>query len=164
VIERVEVDEKSLARLVTALRAESDSNALARDLVHGLERVAEPALAAARSALFGMASSSDVLPGLRSTVAAHTRVRVKLSGKHPGVSIRSDKTGMPRGFANAPKRLNSARGWRHQVFGNPTVWVTQRGAPGWFDGTIPRFQGAAQRAAEKAMDDMAKRIDARTKG
>jgi hypothetical protein len=162
-IERIEVDERSLARLVTALRAESDGQALDRDLVHELEDVAKPALEAAKASLLGMESSSEVLPGLRTTVADHTRIRVRLTGKHPGVSIRADKLGMPRGFNNAPKRLNEARGWRHQVFGQD-VWVTQRGKPGWFDDTISKFKPAARQAAQKAMDGMAKRIDVRTKG
>lgn len=163
-IDRVEVDEKSLARLVATLRAESDGKALTRDLVSELRKVAEPALLAARASLMSMASGSSVEPGLRSTVAAHTRIRVRLVGKRPGVSIRADKTGMPRGFDNAPKRLNSPKGWRHMVFGDPDVWVTQRGKPGWFDDTISRHRPAAVRAAQKALDDMARRIDAKTRG
>lgn len=163
-IERIEVDEKSLTRLVTALDAESDGKALTRDLVRELESVAEPALRAAKASLLGMASHSEQSPGLRNTVAEHTRTRVRLTGKHPGVSIRSDKVGMPRGFNNAPKRLNSAKGWRHMVFGDANTWVTQRGKPGWFDDTISKFKPAARRAAQKALDDVAKRIDQRTKG
>lgn len=159
----MEVDEKDLARLVVALRAEADGKQLGRELARELKAIAEPALQAARGALMSMASSSHVLPGLRQTVAARTTIRVRLSGKHPGVLIRASKSGMPRGFNNAPKRLN-ARGWRHTVFGDDGVWVTQRGRPGWFDDTIPRFQDVARRAAAKALDDVARRIDQRTKG
>jgi hypothetical protein len=163
-IGRIEVDERSLARLVAALNSESDGRELGHDLVRELTAVAEPALNAARASLMSMASESHALPGLRATVARHTRIRVRLSGKHPGVSIRADKSGMPRGFDNAPKRLNSARGWRHMVFGDANTWVTQRGKPGWFDDTISTFKPAARRAAQRALDDVARRIDSRTRG
>ena len=160
----MEVDEKSLRLLVAALRAESDGKELGRSLARELKAVAEPALQAARGALMSMPSGSHEAPGLRSTVAARTTIRVRLSGKHPGVSIRSSKSGMPRQFNNAPKRLNAAKGWRHTVFGDDSKWVTQLGMPGWFDDTIPRFKPAAQRAAKKVMDDMARRIDLKTRG
>ncbi len=162
-IDRVEVDEKDLRLLVSALRNEADGKELSRDLVRELTRVAEPALRAAQGELMSMGSTSNVLPGLRSTVARRTKIKVRLGGRRPGVAILSDKIGMPRGFNNAPKRLNSARGWRHMVFGQDR-WVTQRGKPGWFDTTISRFKPAAERAARKALDDVARRIDRRTKG
>lgn len=162
-IQRIEVDQRSLTRLVTALRQESDGKALTRDLVQKLERIAEPALLAARAELMAMESHSNVQPGLRSTVVAHTEVEVKLGGKRPGVSIRAHKTGMPRGFANAPKRLNEPRGWRRRVFGT-NRWVVQMGRPGWFDDTIPRFKPAAERAAGQALDEVARRIDMKTRG
>ncbi len=162
-VARVEVDEKSLARLVQALRAEEDGKELGRDLARELKAVAEPALQAARGALMAMPSDSTEQPGLRTTVAARTKISVRLSGKHPGVAIRSSKRGMPRQFNNAPKRLNARKGWRRQVFGSGT-WVHQLGQPGWFDGTISKFKPAANEAAKRAMDKVAQRIDRRTKG
>lgn len=162
--EHVEVDERSLARLVTAMRAQSDGKELVRDLVRELRAVAEPAMRAAQASIMSMGSGSTLLPSLRTTVAQHTKIRVRSGGKRPGVSIKADKNGMPRGFHNAPKRLNAAKGWRHMVFGNEGEWVTQRGKPGWFDDTISTFKPAARRAAQQVMQDMARRIDARTKG
>lgn len=162
-IDRVEVNQRDLTRLVAALRAEEDGKELSRDLVRRLRDVAEPALKAAKADLMTMGSSSQVLPGLRTTVTQHTKIRVRLGGRRPGVAIISDKNGMPRGFHNAPKRLNEKRGWRHMVFGEDR-WVVQRGKPGWFDDTISRFKPAAQRAAQRALDDVARRIDMKTKG
>jgi hypothetical protein len=161
--EHIEVDQRSLVRLTRALRAEADGKALAADLVKELKRVAEPALEAVRASILSMGSHSEALPGLRATVAQHTKIIVRTGGKRPGVMIRADKTGMPRGFANAPKRLNSAKGWRHRVFGTDR-WVTQMGKPGWFDDTLKAFKAPAKRAAQEAMDRMAKRIDYKTKG
>lgn len=164
-IERVEVDERDLAMLVAALRAESDGKALNRDLVHGLRAVVEPAAAAARSAILSMGTSGlhHPEPALRTVVAEQTKVTVRTAGKHPSVGVRVTKHGMPRGFDNAPKRLNAAKGWRHPVFGQDT-WVSQRGRPGWFDDTLNRFKPAAERAAHEAMDGVAERISVRTRG
>lgn len=165
-IERIEVDEKSLARLVVALNREADGKELTRDLVENLKAIAEPIAMEARAAIMAMDSSSEVTrgPGLRSTVASRVVVRVRLTSKrHPGVAIRALKIGMPRGFIEAPKRLNSKRGWRHPIFGTDKWWH-QMGQPGWFDDTMARHRTAARRAAKRAMDNIAKRIDQRTRG
>jgi len=164
VIGRIEVDQKSLTALTSALRKEADGKELTRDLVKMLTVAVSPAAAAARTAIHSMSSQGKTVgPGLRSAVAARVAVQVRTGGRSPGVAIRARKAGMPRGFRNAPKRLN-ARKWRHQVYGNPDVYTTQTGRPGWFDATIARHRAAAIKAAEKAMDGMARRISDRTRG
>lgn len=160
-IGRVEVDPKSLIRLTTALDAEADGKELTRDLVRGLVAAAEPAKEEARAAILAMPSrGSWEEPGLRATVASRVMVRVKL--RQGSVAVRAYKTGMPRGFNNAPKRLNSRKGWRRPVYGGQ--WVHQLGKPGWFDDAMDRHLGQARRAANDAMDDVAKRIDRKTRG
>lgn len=166
-IERIEVDNTSLAALVTALRAESDGKKLTRDLVVQLEAIAEPIAMEARLAILSMDSSRATTRGvgLRATVASRVVVRVRLGSKrHPGVAIRALSTGMPRGFTEAPKRLNSKRGWRHPLFGNRDSWWHQIGQPDWFDGTMARHRTRARRAAQRAIDNVARRISARTRG
>src|SRR5690242_2323029 len=106
----VEVDGKQLAKVVRALKKESDGKELARDLVRELRAIGAPALQAVRASILSMSSRSEVQPGLRTTVARETRLSVRSTGKRPGISIYVRKTGMPRGFRNAPKRLNDARG------------------------------------------------------
>lgn len=162
--EHVEVDQRALKLLYSALRKEEDGKELVRDLSRELRKVAEPAAAAARAAILSLGSHSEALPGLRSTVASRVKVSVRISGKRPGVRIRVSKAGMPRGFNNAPKRLNSAKGWRHPVFGNRDLWVTQHGKPGWFDDTVSAFRPAAVLGAARALDKVAKRIDNKTRG
>ncbi len=166
-IERVEVDEKSLAALVTALRAESDGRELMRDLTVKFAAIGEKAAAEARAMILSMPSPMAVTrgPGLRISIANKVvvRVRINAQSKRPGVVIRALKTGMPRGFINAPKRTNARRGWRHKVFGRD-VWEHQMGMPGWFDDTMARHRPAMRRAAQRAMNNIARRIDARTRG
>ncbi|HCT81749.1 MAG TPA: hypothetical protein DGT23_35250 [Micromonosporaceae bacterium] len=162
-IGRVEVDQGDLTRLVRALNKEADGRELRRDLVEGLKAAVEPAAQQARASILSMGTHGLVqaVPPLRAAVAAGVKVRVRLGGKSAGVSVVAGKGGMPRGFAQAPKRLN-ARGWRHPVF-SPDVWETQVGKPGWFDDTLDRARPAALRAAQDAMDGMAKRIEQHTK-
>ena len=164
-IERIEVDQKSYDALVSALRKEEDGKELARDFVKMLTVAVSPAAEEAKTAILSMSSAHESTDGakLRPAVASRVSVRIRLGGSSPGVFIRAGKSGMPRGFHNAPKRLN-ARKWRHKVYGNPEVWVDQVGQPGWFDDTIARYRPAAIRAAERAMDRMAKRISDRTRG
>lgn len=161
--EHVEVDERNLRRLLAALRAEEDGKTLKREMVTELRAVAGPALEAARGAILSMGSKGESVPSLRTVVARQTKIAVRASGKHPGVMVRAVKTGMPRGFRNAPKRLNSKKGWRHPVPGGGT-WVVQRGKPGWFDDTLNAAAPEARAAVSQVLDNVARRIDAKTKG
>lgn len=161
--EAIEVDRASLRLLVAALRKEADGRELKRDLVRELRVVATPALVAARAAILAMPSTSTREPGLRATVAKNTKISVTTTGRRAGVRIRAMKTPMLRGFRNAPKRLNAKGGWRHPVF-KTGKWVTQLGQPGWFDDTLPPFKPAAVAGAAAAMDAVARRISARTRG
>jgi hypothetical protein len=160
---RIEPDLKSFARVVAALRAEADGKQLRKDFVREMRMVAQPALSAARAAILSMDSHSEVVPGLRATIARKTTVSVRTTGKRQGVSIRTSKSGMPRGFENAPRNTNRPF-WRHKVFGNPEKWVTQVGKPQWFDGSVRPFLPAARRGAKEALEAVARRIDERSKG
>src|SRR5262245_56732720 len=103
---------------------------------------------AARASILAMGvhGSKRAEPSLRAVVAKATKVRIRTSGKRPGVRVVVKKTTMPRGFRNAPKRLNAARGWRHPVFGSDN-WVTQRGKPRWFDNAMEAAAPEAVAAA-----------------
>lgn len=161
----VRVDRRSLARLVAALSAEADGRELRRDLRRGLRAAAEPAAALARGSILamGVGGLDRAVPPLRTAIAAATKVQVHTGLKSAGVAVRVGKTTMPRGFRNAPKRLNARKGWRHPVFGTDR-WVTQRGKPGWFDLSMKTARPTARAAVGKAMDDVARRIDRRTRG
>jgi hypothetical protein len=162
--DRVEVDRKSLALLVAALRREADGKAMARDLVKQLRVAAQPALEAVRAAILSMPSHSVVTPGLRQAVARKTRISVRTTGRRAGVAIRALKTGMPREFKNAPKRLNAKQGWRHPVFGDRDRWVSQVGKPGWFDDTLTAQRPAVVHAVSRVLEHAANRISRSTRG
>lgn len=162
---RAEVDERDLTRLVVALNAEADGAGLRRELRAGLKAAVEPAAAAARASILsmGVGGLTRAVPSLRTVVAAAVKTEVRLGVKRAGIAVVVKKHSMPRGFFNAPKRLNARKGWRHPVFGTDR-WVSQRGKPGWFDDTLAKAKPAAVRAAKLAMDDVARRISAKTRG
>lgn len=160
---KVEVDGPTLRRVVRALKKESDGKQLARDLVAELKVVAEPALAAVKASIMSMPSHAEVQPGLRASIARQTKMSVRTTGRRPGVSIYTKKTGMPRGFSKAPKYTNRPQGWRHKVFGHVDRWVHQTGKPGWFDDTLKPFREPGKEAASRALHAVARRIEERSK-
>jgi hypothetical protein len=160
--EVLKVDDKQLAQLIAALRAEGTGEELTRQLIRDLKEVAAPARDAARAAIESYPSHSVREPHITAAISRATQVTVHTGGAHPGVGVRVSKSGMPRGFSNAPAAFNATK-WRHPVFGR-NVWRDQVGLPGWFDKTMERFKAAANEAAGRAMDAMAKRIDEKTRG
>lgn len=155
----MEVDAEALRALGRALRAEADGKELRRDLIRELKEPLKPAVAEIRSGVMSLSSSGLPHAGepLRRSVARRITTEAKLSGKFPGVRIKARKTPGLRQFANAPKRLNSPKGWRHRVFGRD-VWVTQLGRPHYFDDPLQGREQAFRRAVEQAMERTARRI------
>lgn len=154
----------SLAALGKAMRAEEDGKQLRRDLVRELKEIISPIVSDARAAATGMPSAGLEHDGepLRSAIARRIVGEVRFAGKATGIRIRSKRKGMPRGFEHAPKRMNARGGWRHPVFGNKEVWVTQVGAPNWFDDVMRDQRPEAREKCLAAMEAMARRIKMRT--
>ncbi|MBC9001293.1 hypothetical protein O7630_34450 [Micromonospora sp. WMMD718] len=155
----VEPDHRSFARVARALDDEAGGEEWRTELAAELHAVLEPGVAAVRGALMGMATGGldDGHEPLRAAVAAGVESQVRVDGRRAGVRIRARKI-MLRNFANAPKRLNSRRGWRHPVFGDTETWVTQIGQPGWFDDPLRRLHARLHAAAARALDNRARRI------
>ena len=157
---RLEVkhDLNSLAR---ALRREEDGKELRKDLVRNLRQAVAPAVDEAKGAIRSMSSRGHAGLSLRSAVARAVTVQVKTGGKAVGVKVRARGTTV-RGFTNAPRLLNSAKGWRHPNIGagrrGQRDWVAQVGKPDWFDGPLRRHHAEYRKAVIQAMDDMAQRI------
>jgi hypothetical protein len=108
---------EDLARLSRALRAAgSEGKGLRRELYSGLNRATKPVRGEMKAAI------SDALPssgGLAADVQRSTRFTTTTStGARLGVRIRA------RGKRSI-RRMNSTGSFRHPVFGNRNVWVTQ---------------------------------------
>lgn len=156
----LEADASALKRVATALNAEADGKALRRDLGKNIRKALAPAVAEARAGIRSMSSAG--LPveggGLRQAIARRIRAQAKLSGRTPGARVRVSKRGMPRGFELAARRTNRRKGWRHPVYGNRNVWVSQLGKPGWFDDPMRRGRPRYRAAVLAALNESARRI------
>lgn len=162
----ISVDTTDFVRLGRAMRAEADGKALRRDMIRNVRVAVRPAQAEAKAAVLALPSSGGPREGapLRQAVARNVRTTVRLSGRSAGASIKVSKRGMPRGFKNAPRRLNRREGWRHPVYGRSSApWVSQSIAPpGWFDLTLMKGRDRYRYAVELAALQMARRIASRT--
>lgn len=94
--------------------------------------------------------------GLRSRVAAGVHVQASPSASNPYVRI---TTSMPeRDEAVIPRGLDRQRGWRHPVYGNRNVWVTQRTGGSWFRVAMQNGHDATQRRLTEVLEDAADRV------
>lgn len=157
---RVEVKSRDLAQLARSIRAEVDGKKLARGLTKEIRTALQPAVAEAKSAIMSMPSAGGTREGasLRATIARQIKAEARLSGRKAGARVKATKRNMPRGFNNAPKRTNRAKGWRHPVFGSTDAWAHQTGKPGWFDDAMRHHRDDCRRAVVSAMGDSARRI------
>lgn len=153
------VDAQALQALGRRLRDEADGKKLRRDLAKNIRQALEPAKQEVRSGLMGMSTAGLPVDGppLRATVLKGLRAEARLTGRSTGARLRMRKTPQLRGFKNAPKRLNSKKGWRRQVYGQD-IWVVQTGAREYFDGPITRGRARYRAAVLTAMNDTARRI------
>jgi hypothetical protein len=155
-----QVTANDLRDIGTALKYEEDGMRLRRQLSKELREAVAPAVTDAKGRLMAMGSAGLAREGepLRKAVTSRIKVQARLTGRSAGVRVRVGTGGMPRGFGQAPKRLNRDAGWRHPVFGNTEKWVSQRGAPGWFDDPMHERQAEFRAAVERAVKGMADRI------
>lgn len=153
------IEQRGLAELGRALRREADGKAMRRDLIRELRKPTAPAVAEIKAGVMSMPATGLPAAGepLRAAVARKVRTEVKLSGYAVGVRVKASKTPALRGFRNAPKRLNSPKGWRHPVYGS-AAWVSQRGQPGYFDDPLKHRRPEFRRGVLQAMDATARRL------
>jgi hypothetical protein len=164
------IQQGDLTKLSAAMKVAENGAILRADLIKNLRAAIAPAVEEAKSNVRGIVSSPRAAhtkknigggeaTSLGDAVARGVSTNVRLTagaGKIVGVSVRAKKTGMPRSFVNAPKRLN-AKKFRHRVFGRD-VWVEQIGRPEWFDGPMHARKADARAACIAAMQAIAKRI------
>ncbi|GIH29095.1 hypothetical protein Aph01nite_74050 [Acrocarpospora phusangensis] len=156
-------DQQALQALARALGREADGKKLRRDLAKELRQALQPAVGEIKAGLMSIGSGGLPADGepLRPAVARKIKAEARLSGRQTGARVRARRTEAVRGFRHAPKRLNSAKGWRRPVFGTG-LWVVQLGKPGYFDDPLERRRGEFRTAVHKAMEDAAARIAAST--
>lgn len=147
----VRADPESFGRVAQALSTEAGSSAWRSDMSARMTEAMAPGVAAVKSALMGGGGGSHEGTPLLPAIAA----QVKAMPLSSGAVIIAGKSGMPRGFKNAPKRFNQ-HGFRRRVYGG--AWVTQVGRPGWFDDRLEAMHPRLRAAALDALGGRARRI------
>lgn len=159
------VQAEGLQALLGAIRAEEDGKTLRKELAKDLREALKPAAAAAKSGIMAMSSTGQTSPALRSQIARRIRPEIKLGGKWSGARVKARKTINVRRFPNAPKRTQSAKGWRTDSFGHNTSesWRVQHGRVEWFDRAMQGDEAKYRAACQRALERMAARIAARAR-
>jgi hypothetical protein len=141
-----------LGRVVRALN-EVDKD-LKRELTAGLRAVGRSAIPKVRDAIDQIPTKGDGT--LKGEMKAATRVQLRSSGPMSGMTIRVDGRKMPAGKRSLPKYMEGLKPWRHPVFGNRGVWVTEQSHPYFFKTVEPlgkefgvELNAIARRIAEK---------------
>jgi hypothetical protein len=154
----------TLIALGRALKAEDDGKQLKKDLLRNLRQALKPVQDEVKREINSMGShGGEHGMALRRTVARKVVVQTRMSGRSAGVRLIAKKTPGLRGFRNAPKRLNSKKGWRHPVMGDREDWVHQMGKPDWFDGPVRARRSEFRKAVADVLDEMADRIRRRVR-
>jgi hypothetical protein len=103
--------------------------------------------------------------GLRARVAACAETATWGSGREVNVAVEINPQRMPPGEMGLPLymegipggRINHAR-WRHMVYGNPDVWVTQESHP-YFDRGVAGYGRAGGEALKAALEDITRKFN-----
>lgn len=153
------IDQRALQAVTRALDAEDDGKSLRREMAAQLRDAVRPVIPEIQSGLMSIGHAGVPTMGepLRETVSRGIRPETSLTGRSTGVKIRAKRTPGLRGFANAAKRLNRERGFRHPVFGMD-VWVTQYGKGHWFEDPILARRDDFRKAIWQVLEKMARRV------
>lgn len=158
----LDIDARNLADLAQVLKGEADGKELRKQLGKDLRAAAQPLVTDLRAAIRATPSSGPPHGApLRQAIAAGINSQVRYTGPRTGVSVRVRRPTL-RGFSGAPRRFNQPS-FRHPVFGDTSTWVTQVGAPLWFDAVMDRHRDDAKTAVLAAIDAMADQIAARAR-
>jgi len=153
----VTVTSEDLTHLAKILSKEEDGKKLRRDLAKSLREASKPAAEEAKSAILSMDTGGLPHEGqsLRQAIAERITTEARLTGRSTGAKVKARR--LATGFIHAPKRTNANK-WRHQVYGNPNVWVDQVGKPRWFDDALKNYGEKWREAVVEAINAMAERI------
>lgn len=146
-----------------AARLRDGPKELERELRRQYRTAARDAAAKTQAAITG-ASSKHAGP-LREEIAQTVSVSLlKRAGTGLTVAISSIGSRMPDGKHNLPAYADAATPrwarWRHPVWGNEEVWVSQNwpSARGWFTDTLQGQRDALAAACRRAVDEAAAKL------
>jgi hypothetical protein len=161
----VEPDARSFRRVARALDEEAGGTEWRTDAAREIGQALEPGVTAVKGALWQIRTGGLPHGGesMRQAISDEIEPVVTFTGPEVGALIRVGDVKL-RNFEKAPRRFNARRGFRHPVPPGGHTWVTQLGAPGWFDDTLRRLQPKLAAAAADALERRARRISRKAPG
>lgn len=145
-----------LRRASRKIRESADPKTVRRELSQALKQSTTPALTDAKAAALALPAHGRHHTGLRVRIARGVTAQAKLSGRTAGVKVRVSRRIM--GSQAAVPMLMNHGNWRHPVFGETKVWVTQRGSRNWFDSAVDRHRREVRRAVKGVLDDLERKL------
>lgn len=109
-------------------------NSFLDDLEEAAQERVTRAADEARGLLLSMPSRGTGDRNARGTIAQHLEASVERQSN--SIIPKVEVTGLPLDYQPLPRSFDKPR-WRHPVYGNRAVWVTQYGKP-WFTRTMHR--------------------------
>lgn len=151
---------RGLARQLKGIEARKD---IMRELRKALRAAGRPMVPAVRASVLSLPSRGESARrgrrSLRRSIASATRLDVNTGGARAGVTVRVHPRKMPDGQRALPALLEGADGpWRHPLFGNREVWMSQAAHP-YFAPAVNPLIPRAERLAEDALDNVADQIE-----
>ncbi|GAA1065200.1 hypothetical protein [Streptomyces asiaticus] len=123
-----------------------------------LRAAARPLVPKVRESIRSIPSGRGYSPdGLRGALSKAVRLEVKTTGRQAGVAIRVDGRKMPSHMKSLPSMVEGKKRWRHPVFGNRDVWVTQTKEP-YFYSALRVAGPASRRAVSRVLDGITRDI------
>lgn len=149
---------KELKRIAAELR-KMDNKQLKKEFSKELRAAAKPMVPAVRQAIRNIPSKRGYsASGLRGRMSKAVKLEVRTSGKDAGVRIRVDGRKMPTHEKALQSYMEGVKKpWRHPVYGNRAVWVTQEPKP-YFFRTVRPLGVASRVQVNRAIDRVAKKI------
>lgn len=145
-------------RRISAQLRRMDNKELTKRFRKELRAVAKPLVPIVRQSIRSIPSKRGYTPdGLRAQMAKAVRVEVRTTGKDANVSIRVDGRKMPAHMKSLPSMAEGKKRWRHPVFGNREVWVTQASRP-YFYKVVKPVGAASRRAVNRVLDGITRDI------
>ncbi len=138
--------------------AGSETVGLRRSLLKNLRAAAKPVQDEVKRNAFAIPATGMKSTGLRTALMRATHTTVSMSVKGATVKVVTDSKRMPPGQTGMAENMEGPKPFRHPVYGNRAVWVTQQSHP-YSAPAANTAENAATIAAVAAVEETAARIE-----
>lgn len=153
----VQVYSADLPRVIRRLKEVGNPLVIRAEIRGGMSAVGPQARMVVRQAALAIPSKGRQHTGLRQRIgrAASARTVNEATGPALIVGIQRSVMGQQRSL---PGHINTGQ-WRHPLFGNKLVWVTQvSGGRNWFTNAVHRIVPVMEQSMHKTADGIARKF------